>query len=590
MSSPADIGAGEASSSSNTHGRLVIPTQEELDTLPHIVAKLPWTSYLLCIMDFAERASFWGFRNIFQNFIRAPLPAGGNGAGAPPRGTQQTAGALGLGTVVASAMIDAFGILAYGFPVLGGWVADVYLGRFRTMYIGAVVMGAACIILVVSSVPAVLATGHAVWPFAIGMYSLCLGTGVLKASVSPAILDQSPHKRYHVVTLKNGERAIVDPERTTSRMMTWMFLALQFGGLMGIPTSYLARYVGFWAAYLLPTIVWLSVPGILLWINTKPLVKVPPGGSDLGNVVRVHLLCLRRAGLRGIGRSGFYAHAKPSVLAAAGDAQAAAVPWDDRFVDEVRRTMQACAVFCFIPMAMINNGGLGAAANAQSASLTSNGVPNDLLDNLNPITTITTTFAMSYIIVPQLRKLGIKFGPVRSIFVGSLFATVGSSSYAIIQHYVYQTSPCGYSASTCTEGTGVSPLSLWLVAIPVVTCAPAEPLIYVPAFSLAYARSPPNMKGLVMGLSLFTLSVAQLASLIFAGLVHDPNLVWVFAVPPIIGFFVAMAFWYLFRHLDDEEFYLGEKHTDDQNGSEPYEVGGGPEVTEKQVGNVVVKT
>lgn len=567
------------------HG-LVIPTQEELDTLPHITAKLPWTSYLLCIMDFAERASFWGFKNVFSNFIRAPLPAGGNGAGAPARGTQQTAGALGLGTVTASAMLDAFGILAYGFPVLGGWVADVYLGRFKTMYIGSVIMGIACIILIVSSIPSVLATGNAIWPFAIGMYSLCLGTGVLKASVSPAILDQSPHKRYHVVTQPSGEKVIVDPERTTSRMMMWMFLALQFGGLMGIPTSYLARYVGFWAAFLLPTIVWLSVPGILAWINTMPLVKVPPGGSDFGNVIRVHMLCLRKVGLRGLGRAGFYSHAKPSVLAASGDTRV--VPWDDRFVDEVKRTMQACVIFCFIPLPMINNGGLGAAANAQSASLTSNGVPNDLLDNLNPITTITTTFAMSYIITPQLRKMGIKFGPVKSIFAGSLFASIGSASYAIIQHYIYQTSPCGYSASTCTEGTGVSPLSLWLYAIPVVTCAPAEPLLFVPAFSLAYARSPPNMKGLVMGLSLFTLSVSQLISLMFAGLVHDPNLIWVFAVPSIIGFVVSLVFWFSFRHMDDEEFYLGEKDFGERDSSEICET---PSVgaNEKQAAPVTVR-
>lgn len=29
--------------------------------------------------------------------MQFPLPAGGNGAGAPPRGTQETAGALGKG-------------------------------------------------------------------------------------------------------------------------------------------------------------------------------------------------------------------------------------------------------------------------------------------------------------------------------------------------------------------------------------------------------------------------------------------------------------------------------------------------------------
>lgn len=220
---------------------------------------------------------------------------------------------------------------------------------------------------------------------------------------------------------------------------------------------------------------------------------------------------------------------------------------------------------------MLNNGGLGAAANAQSASLTSNGVPNDLLDNLNPITAIAATFFISYILTPALRRVNIKFGPILSIFIGSLFASVGSSTYAIIQHYIYTTSPCGYNASTCTEGTGVSPLSLWLYAIPVVACAPTEPLLYVPAFSLAYAKSPPKMKGLVMGLSLLTLSVAQVISLCFSGFVEDPNLVWVFAVPSIIGFVLSFVFYYLFRHLDNEDFYLGEKQTGELGGPDSSE-------------------
>lgn len=367
------------------------------------------------------------------------------------------------------------------------------------------------------------------------------------------------------------------------------------------------------------TVIWLCVPGILLWINTMPgLVKAPPAGGsdDLGNLVRVLLLCVRKAGVRGIGREGFYAHARPSVLAAAGDART--VPWTDGFVDEVRRTMQACAVFCFlifvcfafffsfpaaepilhcflfiqacpepesthvepsepatntprlaspVSQAQINDSGLGAAANAQSASLTSNGVSNDLLGSLKSIASILSTFFISYILVPQLRKAGIPFGPIRSIFAGSLVAAVGASAFAVPQHKIYQTSPCGYHASTCSSseeaggGGGVSPLSLWLFAIPVLATAPCEPLVYVPAFSLAYAKAPANMKGLVMGLSLCTLALTQVVSLCFAGLVKDPNLVWVFAGPSIVGFVMALVFWFMFRHLDEEEFYLGEKQT-----------------------------
>lgn len=56
---------------------------------------MPYTAYLLCGVEFAERASYYGCKQVFKNFIRGELPVGGNGAGAPPRGTQQSAGALG---------------------------------------------------------------------------------------------------------------------------------------------------------------------------------------------------------------------------------------------------------------------------------------------------------------------------------------------------------------------------------------------------------------------------------------------------------------------------------------------------------------
>lgn len=91
----------------------IIPTEEELETLPRIAGTMPWSAYMLCGVEFAERASYYGCKQVFKNFIRAPLPVGGNGAGAPPRGSQKTAGALGKGTVIASAMTDAFTFLAY---------------------------------------------------------------------------------------------------------------------------------------------------------------------------------------------------------------------------------------------------------------------------------------------------------------------------------------------------------------------------------------------------------------------------------------------------------------------------------------------
>jgi dipeptide/tripeptide permease len=182
------------------------------------------------------------------------------------------------------------------------------------------------------------------------------------------------------------------------------------------------------------------LPPLLYFVNPR-LIKFPAGGSALGDFVKVNLLALQKAGIRGFGRKGFFERAKPSVLAASGDTRI--VNWDDSFVEDVRRTMGACAIFLFFPIQQINDGGLGASGNAQSAALTTNGVPNDLLDNLNPLAIIVMIPILNHGVYPLLRKLGIRFGPIKRMTTGLFIAAIGASAYAIIQHFIYKTSPCG---------------------------------------------------------------------------------------------------------------------------------------------------
>ncbi|KAH6672599.1 putative peptide transporter PTR2 [Halenospora varia] len=550
----------------DSHGQ-IIPTEEELAVLPRIAGTMPWSAYMLCAVEFAERASYYGCNQVFKNFIRAPLPLNGNGAGAPPRtgeGHQKSAGALGKGTVVASAMTDAFKFLAYALPIFGGWLADAHLGRFKTIVIGVIICGISHVIMIISAIPSVIQAGKAIGPFALSLYMLSIGAALFKPNIAPAILDQNPHLKPHVVTKSNGAKVIVDPEATAESIMLWFYLLVNVGGFMGVATSYLAKYVGFWSSYLLPGIIYFLLPVFLILVN-KRLKKLPPGGSALGDFIKVNIMALKAAGIRGIGRKGYFNRVKPSVIAASGDPRT--FHWDDRFIDDVSRTMDACAIFLFFPIQQINDGALGAAANAQSASLTSNGVPNDLLDNLNPLAIIVLIPIMNHGIYPLLRKLGIRFGPIKRMTFGFFIAAIGASSYAVIQHYIYQTSPCGYKASTCVEGTpgfdgeGVSHLSLWLYAIPTAVTATSEVFINVTALGMAYSRAPPNMKGLVMALNLFMTSISTAISLATANAIQDPYLVWAFAAPSIIGFVAAFVFYWLFRKLDDEDFFV---HADSQ--------------------------
>lgn len=52
------------------------PTDEENRTLRKVPANVPLVSFSLCLVEFAERASYYGARTVFANFIEFPLPKG----------------------------------------------------------------------------------------------------------------------------------------------------------------------------------------------------------------------------------------------------------------------------------------------------------------------------------------------------------------------------------------------------------------------------------------------------------------------------------------------------------------------------------
>jgi len=114
-------------------------------------------------------------------------------------------------------------------------------------------------------------------------------------------------------------------------------------------------------------------------------------------------------------------------------------------------------------------------------------------------------------------------------------------------------------ASTCVDEEGnalVAPISLWVYAVPTVVTALSECFMNITAFGLAYSRSPKNMKGLVMAINLFTTAISSAISLATASIIQDPYLTWAFAGPSIVGFVMAIIFWFTFKHLNNEEFVI----------------------------------
>jgi len=380
---------------------------------------------------------------------------------------------------------------------------------------------------------------------------------MFKPNVSPVLLDQIKDKKAVVSVDKKGERVIIDPESTTERVVLWFYLLINVGGFLAVPTSYTEKYVGWWLTFLLPLLIYLPLPFVLWWLKSK-LVLYPPGGSDLYNCFKVLGICLRTNFTR-IGRHGFWEAAKPTVIAEKGGHTA--VPWNDQFVEDVRRTFQATGMFCFFPIQYINDNGLGIATDALSTMLITNGVPNDLLYNFNSLAIIIFAPILNYGLYPLFRRYHIHFGPVARITFGLFLSAVGAVGYTVLNYYAYKLGPCGKygSSASCVDAAGVSevaPITIWWLALPFAIGGISELFVNVPAYGIAYSRAPKNMRGLVSALNLFNTGIAYALGLACSAVVTDPYLTWVFGAPAIIGFVMSALFYYLFRHIDAEEYQL----------------------------------
>ncbi|KZV93794.1 PTR2-domain-containing protein [Exidia glandulosa HHB12029] len=530
------------------------PTEEELATLRKVSAGMPWPAIAMCLIEFAERASYYGSTGPFTNFIRGGLPDGSPGnTGAVAKGTaglEQKPGALGKGGRTATALTTLFQFLAYTIPIFGGIVADTKWGRFKTICVGTAVGAIAHILLVIPAIPSVILSGNALAPFIISILILAFAAGFIKPSLAPLLCDQSPVHHQTVKTLKSGEKVIVDPSATVQRYLLVFYWSINIGAFFAIATTYAEHDVGFWLAYLLPGIIYCLMP-IVLVLAYKRLYLAPPQGSVVLEASRVTKRLFANGGWKRCWKGGpaFWDAAKPSVIEQTeGAIDKKVVFWDDKFVDELKQSFDACKVFLLIPIFNLCDGGLGSTENLMTVAMKVNGVPNDLIGNFNPLVIVIATPLVN-LLYTFLDKRRWTYTPMWRMATGFLLASLSMIIGAILQWKIYEESACGRFATGGDEECFTS-ISLWW-QIPLITLpAIGEIFVNVTSYEIAYTRAPARMKGLVYSGVLFTSAISSAITLALDPVLVDPYLIWPYVALAVAGFVTAFAFPIFFKHLD----------------------------------------
>ncbi|WP_400190741.1 peptide MFS transporter [Hymenobacter sp. B81] len=134
--------------------------------------KHPPGLYLLFFTEMWERFSYYGMRGLLVLYLTKTAVEGG----------------LGIPEASASLIYGYFTGFVYFTPIIGGWLADKYIGQRRAILIGGVTMALAqlCLFMqpALSAEPAFFGMP---WPTALGLLLLILGNGFFKPNISTIV-------------------------------------------------------------------------------------------------------------------------------------------------------------------------------------------------------------------------------------------------------------------------------------------------------------------------------------------------------------------------------------------------------------------
>ncbi|OTA52015.1 oligopeptide transporter [Hypoxylon sp. EC38] len=494
------------------------------EELPAVRGQVPYKVWLVQGLYFLERAAFYGLSQPLQNYLQLSPDD-------PIR-----PGALGLGQARAVLVVYIWFIYSYSTPLVGGLLADCWLGRRKTIQVGFLIY-----VLGVSLVTATAFTqriyGTGGLPgFIIGMFLVGAGTGTVKPNITVFLIDQFPEEEPKVVTLKNGKSATVSRELTIRFIWNVNYWMINVGGLCGIITTNVERYAyaGFGFAFLV-CLCLITASAVIFQVGYIKFETAPPSGNAIANL----FAALRRR------RSP--AHPGPdqtevAIQSSAEEDGFTTPSKDEAIITDAKTALRACLVFLPFPALMLSINLMDSTLIAQAGTMQTHGLPNDIMYNLNPISVMVFLPFFQSWIYPVLAKKKINFSPEHRIGVGLFCATLAIGYTTGIQHLIYITGPCFSHPLKCLAGNVPNDVSIGLQTPTYVFLAWAEILAIVSGTELAYSRAPASMKSIVQALFNFFSALGSVIGVGVSFAAYDPNMVIVYGSITALLFFVTFGF------------------------------------------------
>jgi len=448
---------------------------------PKMPAQIPY----IIANEGCERFSFYGMRNILTSFLISSLLL------SMPEN---------LRAGMAKEVFHTFVIGVYFFPLLGGWLADKFFGKYDTVLWLSLVYcaGHACLAMFDDNPRG----------FYAGLFLIALGSGGIKPLVSSFVGDQ----------FDQTNRSLAQ------KVFEAFYWIINFGSFFAsLLMPIFLKQLGASVAFGIPGIL-MFLATVIFWSGRKKYVHVAPVSKDphsFLNVVRTALL----AEVPGKARTGLFI-AVSGVVAAVGVLwmipTLALVPalclalvmllgfggigtWiqldraygthPDVIVDGVRSVLRVLVIFALItPFWSLFDQKASTWVVQADSMVKPSWFQSSQMQALNPMLVMLLIPFNNLVLYPMCKRLGVELTSLRRMGLGIAFSGLAWIVVGFMQLAI----------------DGGNALSITWQVLPYALLTLGEVLVSTTGLEFAYAQAPLAMKGVIMSFWSLTVTIGNL--------------------------------------------------------------------------------
>eukprot|EP01112_Ceratiomyxa_fruticulosa_P009862 TRINITY_DN2590_c0_g1_i1.p1 TRINITY_DN2590_c0_g1~~TRINITY_DN2590_c0_g1_i1.p1 ORF type:complete len:543 (-),score=67.07 TRINITY_DN2590_c0_g1_i1:51-1679(-) len=499
--------------------------------------KYPSSVKFIMVNEVCERFSFYGLRAILALYLTR---------------------FMGFTEDKSTVVVHAFTMAAYATPLLGGWISDTYLGKYRTILYVSFIYCLGSIALATTAIPGVTGYDSAGnphwWGILIGLSLIALGTGGIKPVVSTFLGDQFASNQGHLLTT----------------IFHIFYFCINLGSVFStILTPYIRSKVSYAVAFAMPAGL-LLIATLIFFLGRKLYKIQKPTGSILWTSFHIILIgAWAKTKQVSMKIQYFFFHCLRPGL---NDRTHTTIPnshWLDaarglypkHTVDDVRSVVSVLVVFIPLPFfwSIFDQHSSRWVFQAERMNRHIFGgyeVEPDQMPALNPFLVLLLVPIFDRGIYKAFDKCRFPLTPLKRMSVGMFIASLS---------FVY----AGFLQLALDRSE--EPLSIVWQLPQYLILTIGEIMISITGLEFAYTQSPKTMKSLVMATWLLTVSIGNLLVVVIAEI--GGMAMWLsfffFAGLMFVSFivFVFIAVMYTYKSEtpapkddEEEESLVGEKN------------------------------